>query len=164
VLAVPVTQGSVVLPGEAIARIASNGYFIRLSLPERHAAELKEGDDVQVGERGLEPASASKAATTGKLVKVYPEIDNGRVLADVEVKGLGNFFVGERTLVWVPVAKRHVLSVPASAISTRSGVDYVTLGDGANVAIIAGETFEAGGIPHTEIMSGLEAGDRVIVP
>jgi RND family efflux transporter MFP subunit len=164
VLAVPVTQGSVVLPGEPIARIASNGYFIRLSLPERHAAHLTEGDDVQVGERGLDPASAGKILVSGKLVKVYPEIDNGRVLADVEVRNLGDFFVGERTLVWVPVAKRNVLSVPAAAISTRSGIDYVTLSDGASVAVIIGETFEAEGTTHVEIMSGVETGDTVIVP
>jgi RND family efflux transporter MFP subunit len=164
VLAVPVTQGSVVLPGEAIARIASNGYFIRLSLPERHAAQLTEGDDVQVAERGLDPASSNKATVSGKLVKVYPEIDNGRVLADVEVKGLGDFFVGERTLVWVPVTKRNVLSVPIAAIATRSGIDYVRLADGASVTVIIGETFEVGGSPHVEIMSGLEAGDTVIVP
>jgi HlyD family secretion protein len=164
VLAVPVTQGSVVLPGEPIARIASNGYFIRLSLPERHAAHLSEGDDVRVGERGLEPAPASKATASGKLVKVYPEIDNGRVLADVEVKGLGDYFVGERTLVWVPLAKHRVLSVPAAAVSTRSGIDYVNLAGGVSVAVIVGETFEAGGTPQVEIMSGLESGDMVVVP
>jgi RND family efflux transporter MFP subunit len=164
VLAVPVTQGSVVLPGEPIARIASNGYFIRLSLPERHAAHLTEGDDVRVGERGLDPVSTGKAMASGKLVKVYPEIDNGRVLADVEVKSLGDFFVGERTLVWVPVAKRNVLSVPAAAISTRSGIDYATLAGGASVAVIIGETFEVDGTSHVEIMSGLEKGDTVIVP
>jgi RND family efflux transporter MFP subunit len=164
VLGVPVTQGSVVLPGEPIARIASNGYFIRLSLPERHAAHLTEGDDVRVGERGLDPVSTGKAMASGKLVKVYPEIDNGRVLADVEVKSLGDFFVGERTLVWVPVAKRNVLSVPAAAISTRSGIDYATLAGGASVAVIIGETFEVDGTSHVEIMSGLEKGDTVIVP
>lgn len=164
VLAVPVTQGSVVLLGESIARIASDGYFIRLSLPERHAAQLTQGDDVQVGERGLDPASAGKAMVAGKLVKVYPEIVNGRVIADVEVRGLGDFFVGERTLVWVPVARRQVLSVPAAAVATRSGIDYVTLAGGTDVAVIVGETFDVEGKPRVEIMSGLVAGDTVIVP
>jgi RND family efflux transporter MFP subunit len=51
VLTVPVTTGSVVLPGETIARIAGGGYFLRLSLPERHAALLHEGDTVLVGDR-----------------------------------------------------------------------------------------------------------------
>ncbi|MBZ0218553.1 MAG: biotin/lipoyl-binding protein, partial [Fimbriimonadaceae bacterium] len=43
VLSVPVTQGSVILPGEMIARIAGGGYFLRLSLPERHAAGIHQG-------------------------------------------------------------------------------------------------------------------------
>lgn len=164
VLTVPVTQGSVVMPGEAIARIASDGYFIRLSLPERHAAHLTEGDTVEVGKRGLDPASAGEAASSGKLVKVYPEIDNGRVLADVEVQNLGDFFVGERTLVWVPVGKRNVLSVPASAVSTRSGVDYVTLAGDTRIAVITGDSFSVDGTLRTEILSGLSAGDKVLVP
>ncbi len=52
VLTVPVTPGAVVLAGEEIARIASGGYFLRLSLPERHAAEITEGATVESGERG----------------------------------------------------------------------------------------------------------------
>jgi RND family efflux transporter MFP subunit len=164
VLAVPVTQGSVVMPGEPIARIASDGYFIRLSLPERHAAQLTQGDDVAVGERGLDATPAGRSKATGKLVKVYPEIENGRVLADVDVQGLGDFFVGERTLVWVPVARRPVISVPASAIATRSGIDYVTLAGGLTVAVITGERFKSNGEEHVEVLSGLAAGDTVVVP
>jgi RND family efflux transporter MFP subunit len=164
VLSVPVTHGSVIMPGESIARIAGNGYFIRLSLPERHAAHLSEGEIVQVGERGLDPATAGNATLNGALVKIYPEIDNGRVLADVEIHGFGDFFVGERTLVWVPVGKRKVLSVPVAAISTRSGIDYVMLSGVTRVAVVTGETFDVDGVPHVEILSGLEYGDRVIVP
>ncbi|HSG96275.1 MAG TPA: HlyD family efflux transporter periplasmic adaptor subunit, partial [Afifellaceae bacterium] len=40
VLAVPLTEGSVVLPGETVAQIAGGGYFLRLLLPERHAAGI----------------------------------------------------------------------------------------------------------------------------
>ena len=49
------------------------------------------------------------------------------MLADVEVDGLGDYFVGERTLVRIPVGKRSALSVPPAAIVTRHGVDYVRL-------------------------------------
>lgn len=164
VLTVPVTQGSVVMPGEPVARIASNGYFVRLSLPERHAAQLTEGSTVLLGERGLTASSSGPTSKTGKIVKIYPEIDNGRVLADVETEGLGDFFVGERTLVWVPVAKRNVLSVPVSAVTNRSGVDYVELVDHTSVAVVVGERFEAAGSQQVEIMSGLVAGDKVITP
>ena len=130
VLRVPVTQGSVVLPGEEIALVAGGGYFLRLALPERHAAEIVEGAPVLVGDRPGSPRTRRatiETAGTGKLVKVYPQIEDGRVLADVEVDGLGDYFVGERTLVWIPVGKRSVLAVPPEAVVTRHGVDYVRL-------------------------------------
>ncbi len=168
VLSVPVTGGSVVLPGETIARIAGGGYFLRLSLPERHAAQINQGDDVFVGSRGVGSATVTfEKARKGKLVKVYPEIEGGRVLADVEVDGLGDFFAGERTLVWIPVDQRTAISVPPAAISTRYGIDYVSLVSDAgpmDVAVITGESFETGAGARVEILSGLRDGDRVVTP
>jgi RND family efflux transporter MFP subunit len=168
ILSVPVTRGSVVMPGETVARIAGGGYFLRLSLPERHAAAIREGDKVLVGARGLEPADQEGAATQqGKLVKVYPEIEAGRVIADVEVGGLGDFFVGERTLVWIPVAQRRVIGVPPTAVSNRYGIDYVRLVHGAeaiDVAVITGGRFDGGDGPLVEVLSGVSGGDRLVVP
>lgn len=165
VLSVPVTRGSVVMPGETVARIAGGQYFLRLSLPERHAARIQEGDTVLVGARGIgDQASDRSKARNGKLVKVYPEIADGRVIADVEVDGLGDFFVGERTLVWIPVDRRQVIAVPAAAVVTRSGVDYVRLAGDMDVAVIAGETFDTSDGPQVEILSGLSGGDKVVVP
>lgn len=168
VLSVPVTKGSVVMPGETIARIAGGGYFLRLSLPERHAAQINEGDDVFVGSRGMGSATVTFGkARKGKLVKVYPEIEGGRVLADVEVDGLGNFFAGERTLVWIPVDQRNAISVPPESVTTRYGIDYVSLVNGAepmDVAVITGEQFETGTGARIEILSGLRDGDKVVTP
>ena len=44
VLKTPVTEGSVVLPGETIATIAEDHYILRLQLPERHARFMRAGD------------------------------------------------------------------------------------------------------------------------
>ena len=44
VLSVPVTTGSVVMPGETIAVIAAEGFILRLEVPERHARFMKAGD------------------------------------------------------------------------------------------------------------------------
>ena len=75
VLTVPVTLGSVVMAGENVARVAPGPYYLRLSLPERHAAEIVEGAEVVVGERGLAPGSDDLATVhTGQITKVYPEI------------------------------------------------------------------------------------------
>ena len=168
VLTVPVTAGSVVLAGEAVARITTGPYYLRLSLPERHAREIVEGASVEVGERGAAPSFDRPAVTRrGKIVKVYPEIANGRVIADVDVEGIGSYFVNERTLVSIPVGKRTVLAVPPEAIKTIHGVDYVRITNAdaeLDVAVIPGEAFEDGGRALVEILTGLDAGDRVILP
>lgn len=168
VLTVPVTLGSVILAGEEIARIAPGPYYLRLSLPERHAAEIVQGADVLVGERGLaQPAGDPATAHQGKIVKVYPEIVEGRVIADVEVAGIGDYFVNERTLVSIPVGKRTVLAVPPDTVRTIHGVDYVRLaaeGGEMDVAVILGEPFEQGGQRLVEVLTGLHAGDRVVRP
>lgn len=166
VLSVPVTKGSVIMPGEAVARIAGGGYFLRLSLPERHAAAIKQGDTVRVGARGI-GADAAGSAREGKLVKVYPELEGGRVIADVEVDGLGDFFAGERTLVWIPVDTREVISVPAAAINNRHGVDYVKVqvADATlDVAVIVGSSLLTADGERVEILSGLSDGDKVVTP
>lgn len=167
VLAVPLTEGSVVLPGETVARIAGGGYFLRLMLPERHAAGISEGDDVLVGQRGLTAQSAAAAELKGRLAKVYPEIENGRVVADVEVAGLGDFFVGERTLVSIPIGERTILAVPPEAVTTRHGVDYVTIlaASGATeVSVVPGQIHRTNAGPRIEILTGLKPGDTVVLP
>lgn len=168
VLTVPVTLGSVILPGEDIARIAPGPYYLRLSLPERHAGEIVQGSDVLVGARGLATAPGRLPAThRGRIVKVYPEIVDGRVIADVEVEGIGDYFVNERTLVSIPVGKRTVLAVPPQAIRTVHGIDYVRIATPAgemDVAVILGEAVEDDGRKRTEILTGLHDGDRIMLP
>ncbi len=167
VLSVPVTAGSVILPGETVARIAGGGYFLRLLLPERHAAGITENDIVTVGARGLFPQSDAKGTLSGRIAKVYPEILNGRVTADVEVDGLGDFFVGERTLVSLPIGERRAIAVPAGAITTRHGIDYVTVvrdGERAEITVVPGEPLETDAGRMMEVLTGLRAGDRVVLP
>ena len=169
VLTVPVTPGSVVLAGEEIARIAGGGTFLRLSLPERHAAEIVEGGTVQVGERMISAGTPGGAVATreGRLAKVYPEISGGRVQADVEVEGLGGYFVGERTLVWIPVGRRSVIALPVSAVTTQHGVDTVKIVTDAgaiDVPVVLGETFAGDSGGRVEILSGIREGDRIILP
>lgn len=165
VLTVPVTPGSVVMPGEEIARIATGRYYLRLSLPERHAAEIIEGSTVRLAGRGLAPGLG--AEREGRIAKVYPEISEGRVIADVEIDGLGDYFVNERTLVWIPVGSRSALAVPPQAVKTRHGIDYVAVTTAAgpmDVAVVLGETMETEGGLRVEILTGLDDGDRVLVP
>ncbi|MEP9350065.1 efflux RND transporter periplasmic adaptor subunit [Xanthobacter sp. KR7-225] len=169
VLTVPVTPGSVVLAGDEIARIASGQYYLRLSLPERHAADIKEGGTVRIGGRGLSPEKAGGIASArlGRIVKVYPEITAGRVMADVDVEGLGDYFVNERTLVWIEIGRRSVLAVPPAAVTTRHGIDLVRVAtDGATLAVpvVLGERVDQDGAPRIVVLTGLKDGDRVLTP
>lgn len=162
VLTVPVSVGRVVLPGETIATLAEDNYILRMQLPERHARSLRAGDAVLIGDRGLTedaPESLDKLRQ-GRVRIVYPEIQGGRVVADVDVEGLGDYFVGERTRVYVSTGKREAILIPASAVTRRAGVNYVTLKDGTEVVVQPGEVRPEG----LEILSGLKTGDTVRVP
>ncbi len=159
VLSVPVSQGRVVLPGEIVATIAEDKYILRLRLPERHAQFMQAGQSVQIGARGLQSATG-ETTREGRVRLVYPEIQAGLVIADVDVDGLGNYFAGERTRVYVSTGKRDALLVPPSAIYTRAGVQFVRLKSGAEIVVQPGEAHPQG----VEILSGLRDGDIVVTP
>ncbi len=163
VLTVPVTVGRVVLPGETIATMAANNYILRLELPERHARFLRAGDEVEIGARGLSEDETA-ARREGRVRIVYPEIQGGRVIADVDVPGLGDYFVGERTRVYIGAGLRKALEIPAAYVYRRAGVNYVKLADGDEVVVQPGQTHDDKGVPMVEILSGLADGDKVVAP
>ena len=158
ILKAPMQEGSVVLPGETIATLAEDRYILRLQLPERHARFMRAGDVVQIGARGLEDTGERRE---GKVRLVYPEIEGGRVIADVEVPGLGDYFVGERTRVYVSTGTRKAIVVPRVYVYRRAGVDYVKLADGGEAVVQLGEPH---GAADVEILSGLKDGDRLVQP
>lgn len=155
VLKVHVTEGSVVMPGEPLATIAVEDYVLRLALPERHARFIKAGDTVLVGARAL--AAGDQLPRPGTVRKVYPRIEDGRVLAEVTVDGLGDYFVGERVPVHVSTGTRDAFVVPRDAVFRRFGLDYVRLKDGGEVVVQLGQVTADG----VEVLSGLRDGDQV---
>ena len=86
--------------------------------------------------------------------------------ADAEVDDLGDFFVGERVQVQIPVAKRMAFVAPAAAISTRVGVDYLRIkrnGIVSDVAVVVAP-LASGDAGQVEALSGLLDGDVVVTP
>ena len=159
-IAVPVTGGAVVLPGETITVIAANAYILRLHLPERHARFLRVGDEVKVGEAALDPAERKDGLRTGRIVQVYPALRQGRVVADVDVQGLGDYFVGERVAVHVATGHRRTFVVPPEYLFRRHGLTFAKLKDGREVVVQPG--LPAGG--GIEVLSGLAEGDVLAKP
>ncbi|WP_425603350.1 efflux RND transporter periplasmic adaptor subunit [Ruixingdingia sedimenti] len=157
VLDVPLAAGAVVMPGEAVAAIGGGGFFLRLAVPERHAATLAEGDAIRI--------ETAAGEAEGRLARIYPLIENGRVLADVEVEGLPETFVDARVLVRLPVGARQALLVPADAVVGRAGLDFVIVTGPAGAkerAVVIGQRHDIGGAAMVEVLSGLRPGDRVV--
>ncbi|MFP1644991.1 efflux RND transporter periplasmic adaptor subunit [Pontitalea aquivivens] len=157
VLNVPVAVGAVVMPGEVVATIGGGGFFLRVAVPERHADVMRQGDAISI--------ETANGAAQGTLAKVYPQIENGRVVADVEVPELDAAFVDARVLVRLPMGKRQAIMLPASLIETRSGLDFVLVErDGARMerAVVPGARSVENGVDMVEILSGLTGGETVV--
>lgn len=158
VLDVPLTKGAVVMPGEVVAVLGGGGTYLRIAVPERHAAALKAGDAIRVSENGED--------REGRLARVYPLIEGGRVVADVELDDLPDAFVGARMLVRLPVGEREALLVPKADVVTRAGLDFAGVQTPEGTAlrsIVPGAVRVVDGIEMVEVISGLSAGD-VVVP
>jgi len=158
ILSVPVTRGAVVQPGEMIAEIGGGGVFLRLAVPERHAGHLEEGAEIVIAREG--------GSHMGRLDKVFPLIENGRVIADVEVEGLDGLLVDARVLVRLPVGETLAIMVPAAALRTRFGLDYIPVEQVSGVVlrnVVIGQHAKVGDIDMVQILSGIKAGDVVAV-
>ncbi len=164
VLSVPVIAGAVIMAGEPIAMIAEADYVLRLRLPERHARFLAVGDPI---ETDIDVESGTPARF-GQIVTVYPELVDGRVIADATVENLGDYFVGERIRVWVTTGSRTTIVVPAAYLSTRFGVDYATVttdGTTLDVPVQRGQVLALPDMPDgVEVLSGLRADDSLVLP
>ena len=108
VLTVPVTKDAVIMAGEPVATIGGGGFFLRLAIPERHA-------DAVENRRADPHRWRRQAKKSGRLAKIYPQIENGRVIADVEVDNLDTAYVNARVLVEVPVGERQAILIPADS-------------------------------------------------
>lgn len=157
VLDVPVSKGAVVMPGEEVALIGGGGTFLRISIPERYAPSLQQGAKIEI--------STGDATQTGTLSRIYPLIQNGRVIADVELANLPDTFLDARMLVHLPVGQRSALMVPVTAITSNAGLDFVSVAETAGTmqrSVVLGEHVQVAGVELVEILSGLLAGDHVL--
>jgi len=165
ILSVPVTTGTVVVAGETVARLAEQNFILRLRVPERHARFLKAGDRVRIDDADL----GKNVARFGTIRLVYPQIEDGRVVADAAVTGLGDYFVGERIRVWVSAGDRISVIVPGSFIVTRFGIDYARVRKDdrsvIDVPVQRGRERPRPDLPDAlEILSGLRSGDVLVKP
>lgn len=152
VLRADVPAGSPVAPGMAIAVMTAGPTIVRLEMPESLAGKVHTGSRVTA--TGIAP---------GRVVKVYPSVNAGKVMADADMPGIDNSLIGRRVAAKVEIGTRKALVVPSAFVTTRYGIDYVTLlakdGSATQVPIQTAPSSEAGKV---EILSGANPGDTLI--
>lgn len=158
VLTVTKIAGTVIMPGESVATLAEQTYVLRIYLPQRHARFIKVGDPVEVGAYGL--GSTPSQMRQGHIRLIYPELQGGRVVADLDVKGIGSFYVGERTLVYVATGRRKTYVVPKNFVFRRFGIYFVRIATLGDIPVQVGEEMPGG----VEILAGIKTGDVLVSP
>ena len=160
VLIADVPAGSVVMPGQSIARITAGPLVVRLELPEGEAGALKVGDGVQLAAEDL-----GGLATRGVIAQVYPSVTQGQVTADVTAPNLPPDLVGRRVRAKISLGRRQALVIPRRYIATRFGVDYVRVvrpdGTASETPV---QTADGPAADQAEILSGLRPGDTLTPP
>ena len=153
VLRADVPAGSPVAPGMPIAVITAGPTIVRLTMPESLAGKVRPGAQVMADGR------------VGRVAKVYPAITAGQVIADVDMPGIDNSTIGRRVAAKVETGTRKALLVPANYVTSRYGIDYVTVlakdGSAAQVPVQTAPSLETGKV---ELLSGVAAGDTLIAP
>ena len=156
--------GSVLLPGDPIVMIAQQNFMLRLRIPERHARFLKTGDKVRIDGAEI----GEQTSRSGTIELVYPQIEDGRVIADAKVEGLGEYFLGERLRVWIPGGERTAIVIPSGYVTTRFGIDYVQVqqsGKAMSIPVQRGRDLPTPDLPNgLEILSGIRSGDQLVSP
>ena len=158
-----VREGDYVKPGTPIMRLQSYArVWVIASIPEADLALVTAGQTVS-----LDFPSALEAAEQGTVDYIYPTIDPRTRTADVRIE-VDNTSGALRPGAYADIqfslgAGVPRLSVPTEALLRDSRGEHVivALGDGR----FAGRTVQTGvaGGGRTEILSGLGAGERVVV-
>lgn len=157
VLTLPTPQGNVIMPGETVAELTAGDLILKIRVPERHARYLKKDMELRIVSKA---ADGSDAVSMGKVVKIYPEIQEGRITADLSVEDIAHLYVGEQMTAYVPAARRKAIYIPPSAVTRRYGLNYVTLKSGVEAVVELGLEDDHG----VEVLSGLNEGDVLVTP
>ncbi|MBI3439950.1 MAG: efflux RND transporter periplasmic adaptor subunit [Proteobacteria bacterium] len=157
----PIPQGAVVLPGDVVVAISTGAPVLRIEVPESDASALTQGQHIRILGEGDE-----LTPQTALVRQIYPAVDNGRVMADIDGSGFGPTFVGARVRVLVPTGERRAYIIPLRYITTRFGVDYVHLvrqGSVLDVPVQRGARAPIDAVPDgVEVLSGLRDGDQIV--
>lgn len=159
VTAKTVDPGSTVFPGMPLMTVEEEGAFrLEVAVPESLQGKVAVGAFVPVSMDGV------KEGAVGTVVEIVPKVDplsrTFTVKLDIPAKGVRSGRFGRAQL---PVGEKQGLLVPKTAVMERGQLTFVWVVDGDNIArmrLVQPGSVRAGRI---EILSGLSAGERIVV-
>jgi len=156
-----VVRGQAIAAGTMLYRIANlRDVWVDVALREQDAASVRHG-----ARASITLASAPGRPIDGRVAYIYPTLDSTArtVRARVEVPNpIGMLKPGMYATVSLTTPTRRALTVPSSAILNTGDrtLVFMDMGHGELMPmdVVTGQTLGA----YTEVVSGLEAGQRVV--
>jgi RND family efflux transporter MFP subunit len=154
-----VNTGEYVAAGAPVADIVRiDPLRLKLVIPEREAQSVVAGQDVTVVVDG-DPKRYS-----GQVARISPSLDqqNRTLLVEADIKNPGNLRPGMMARAEIVIGSKPSAVVPTSSVITFAGVDKVIVID-AGKAVEKRVTLGKRAGDRTEVLTGVKAGDRVVL-
>ena len=155
-----VDPGAAIFPGSPLLTLESVvNPQVLADLPTEQIQVLRSGLEVRVGD-----ASQSAAAVAGRITEINPVADPGSHTVQFKVDLPAGFSApaGRYMTVSIPAGTRQALLVPRAAVRESGQLTGLFVVDGSSRARYRPVKIIAYDPERFEILSGLEAGDRVI--
>lgn len=147
-----VDAGSQAAPGMVLLTVEeSNGVRVDATVSDEYVSRIHAGDDAEVGD-----------GVHARVAQVVPSLDpvTRTALVKLDIDPNAPVRSGQLTRVRFRVGQRRALMVPSNAIATRGALRSVSVVDANGVAqmrlVTIGRTFNG----LTEIVAGLDDGER----
>lgn len=155
-----VEPGNLAAPGAPLATLEQEGiYRLEAAVEESRLREIRPGQGVTVRLEALDRALAARVS------EIVPAVDaaSRTNIVKIDLPALPQLRSGMFGRAAFEFGKRRLLTVPAAAIQTRGQLRSVFVADGGfarSRLITVGESRA----DRREVLSGLDAGEKIIVP
>ncbi|HUA85542.1 MAG TPA: efflux RND transporter periplasmic adaptor subunit [Bryobacteraceae bacterium] len=159
VTAKSVDPGNLAAPGAPLLTIEGGGYRLEASVEESKLASIRRGQSVAATMDGME------SAIEARVSEIVPSVDAGSrtYLVKIDLPPAPSIRSGIFGRADFTLGNRPVLAVPAAAVMQHGQLESVFVADHETARtrlITAGDRSN----DRIEILSGLSAGEKVIVP
>jgi RND family efflux transporter MFP subunit len=159
VTAKSVDPGNLATPGAALLTIERDGYRLEASVEESNLSRIRVGQAAQVTVDGI------GRSVTGRVAELVPAVDpaSRAYIVKLDLPSIPELRSGLFGRAAFRLGTRRVLAIPANAVIERGQLQSLFVADGS-IARTRLVTLGAGSNGQLEVLSGLSAGEKVIVP